>query len=275
MARTGRSFPAHPTVPRAASPPTGLLTDNFPGTTIDSTKWSGYGTVSVANNTLTVLATTAYSGLMALTRYSLYGSGFAALMTPLPVGTNASFETMIALRCTRGSNPHPLLTTTTFTITVTGSTIQKYVLHVFQIDVAAVVVSGTGAYITGGATTVTLTGGTPSASGDYLWLGILECSPASAGTTLTVSSTGYTLIPTGTTLEGTSGGSSSTNILAKVGYQQVLASAAAQSFSGAFNQNCASTSGSIVALSGPAAAPPAVVGKPIIVSQAAMRAAVR
>jgi hypothetical protein len=172
-----------------------------------------------------------------------------------------------------GSNPNALLTTSTFTVTATGTTIGKYVLHVLKIDVPPTVVAGTGAAgtLTGGST-IAVTSGTPAASGDYLWLGTMGWG--SSGQTATISSTGYTLIPTGTAVEGTTGGSATTNISAKEGYQQVLASASPQTFNGTLSGNASCPGASIVALSVVAAAP-AKVGTPIVVSQAVSRAATR
>jgi hypothetical protein len=169
-----------------------------------------------------------------------------------------------------GSNPNPLLTTTTFTV-ANSLSVGRYVLHVFKIDVAPVVVAGTGAFGSStSSTAVAVTSGTPSVSGDYLWLAITGWQ--STGQTLTISSTGYTLIPTGTAVEGTTGGSATTNISAKVGYKQVLGSAAAQNFNG--TQSAFVTWGdSIAALAIPAA--PVALHAPIVISQAAMRAASR
>jgi hypothetical protein len=60
------------------------LTDNFPGTSVDATKWTAYGTTSVASSTLTLPDTansTAYSGISSINYYDLTSSYFLAHIT--------------------------------------------------------------------------------------------------------------------------------------------------------------------------------------------------
>jgi hypothetical protein len=68
----------------AVKTPMESLTDNFPGSSVDATKWTAFGTATVASNTLTLTDTansTAYSGIQSLKTYDLTGSYLLAHLT--------------------------------------------------------------------------------------------------------------------------------------------------------------------------------------------------
>jgi hypothetical protein len=104
MARTGRTYPSHPVLPTWQAAPLATLTDTFSGASVDTGKWTTYGTVTESGGTLAVLATTAYSGVIAQRPWVLTGSSMLAQVTPPPAGTNNSFQTGVEIDIAQGSN---------------------------------------------------------------------------------------------------------------------------------------------------------------------------
>ena len=88
-------------------PALSTLTDAFPGTTLDTTKWAVMaGTVTVSNG-LGLLATTSYSGIASKQPYALSNSSIYWQTTPLPVGAG-TYEAAVSLAPTAGGNTNAI-----------------------------------------------------------------------------------------------------------------------------------------------------------------------
>jgi hypothetical protein len=162
--------------------------------------------------------------------------------------------------------------TTTFTISFSSNTFSGYAMHVLELDSACQDAAfGAGAHGTG--TSLAVTSLTPSAAGDYLWLGT-HGSTGSGTLTDTIAASGVgtgTLIPTGTSMEGTSGGT--TNADEKLGYLGVSASSASQAFNGTLSGSPTGWAAAIAAVS-KVAVPPTPLRVPVF-PQAMWRSAYR
>jgi len=120
----------------------------------------------------------------------------------------------------------------TMTLT-TASAFTAISIRVMELDVPAVAVTSPSLAAAVGAsgTAIAVTSGTPPNTNDRLWVGVHADLNANTGLD-TISSTGYTLSPTSTTMEGTSGSTAESNVVTKLGYKGVTGSSTTQNFNG-------------------------------------------
>jgi hypothetical protein len=133
------------------------------------------------------------------------------------------------------NDPNPITTGTVWGITsgmagvpVLGS----YVMRVLELDmeVAPVPFSERKQNLNFD-TAPTEISGTPAGATDMLWVGLHTLLGPDTDTD-TITSTGFTLLPAGTAVYGTAGDTAASNVTQKLGYKQVTASAAQQTFNG-------------------------------------------
>lgn len=129
-------------------------------------------------------------------------------------------------------NATALATTDTFTFTIgaSGGLINAHEIEVYELDVASVTSAAVTGSATGSSTSPAVTSGAP-ASADWLWIGTHAIKRVNTVTD-TITSTGYTLQPTSTAVQGTSGGSATSNASQKNGNKGVTGSTATQTWNG-------------------------------------------
>lgn len=130
-------------------------------------------------------------------------------------GSTVAAAQIAILLCQTLSNPI-VSGTTTFTIGSTSQTFTAYDLHLFQLD-SIVQDAGFDHTTAGSGTSNPNINSGATTAGDYLWVGAHAAVLPNTSTD-TISSTGYTLVPAGTAMEGTTGSTSTTNLAMKVGY---------------------------------------------------------
>ncbi len=133
------------------------------------------------------------------------------------------------------NDPNPITTGTVWGITsgLTGTPVLgSYVMRVLELDIeVAPVPFSERKQNLNFDTLPTEISGTPAGATDMLWIGLHTILGPDTDTD-TISSTGFTLLPAGTAVYGTAGDTAPSNVTQKLGYKQVLASAAQQTFNG-------------------------------------------